>query len=166
MRGSGSACAATSAARFHSALQQAQAAMGRAPRLWALLLVLLAPRGRAWDSGDLELFDLAEEVPRNFYDFLGVQQVSAARPGPRAARGEPRVPPPPRARRHLRAHATARPRRSPRLALPSQPPFSSPASLPHTPRSTRPRRCSSRHLASSAAAALEAAGGCFAPALC
>ncbi|KYO46784.1 dnaJ-like protein subfamily C member 1 isoform A [Alligator mississippiensis] len=48
--------------------------MGRAPRLWALLLVLLAPRGRAWDSGDLELFDLAEEVPRNFYDFLGVQQ--------------------------------------------------------------------------------------------
>ncbi|XP_035401114.1 dnaJ homolog subfamily C member 1 [Cygnus atratus] len=38
------------------------------------LLALLLPRGRAWDSGDLELFDLVEEVPRNFYDFLGVQQ--------------------------------------------------------------------------------------------
>ncbi|KAM9387163.1 dnaJ homolog subfamily C member 1 [Phaethornis superciliosus] len=38
------------------------------------LLALLAPRTRAWDSGDLELFDLVEEVPRNFYDFLGVQQ--------------------------------------------------------------------------------------------
>ncbi|OXB60090.1 hypothetical protein ASZ78_004100 [Callipepla squamata] len=44
------------------------------PLLLALLLLLLLPRGRAWDSGDLELFDLVEEVPRNFYDFLGVQQ--------------------------------------------------------------------------------------------
>ncbi|XP_017672551.1 PREDICTED: dnaJ homolog subfamily C member 1 [Lepidothrix coronata] len=46
------------------------------PRLLPLLalLALLAPRARAWDSGDLELFDLVEEVPRNFYDFLGVQQ--------------------------------------------------------------------------------------------
>uniref|UniRef100_A0A8C3TML6 DnaJ homolog subfamily C member 1 n=1 Tax=Catharus ustulatus TaxID=91951 RepID=A0A8C3TML6_CATUS len=48
----------------------------RRPRLLPLLalLALLAPRARAWDSGDLELFDLVEEVPRNFYDFLGVQQ--------------------------------------------------------------------------------------------
>lgn len=46
------------------------------------LLALVAPRARAWDSGDLELFDLVEEVPRNFYDFLGVQQVSE---GPGAA---------------------------------------------------------------------------------
>ncbi|XP_033924109.1 dnaJ homolog subfamily C member 1 isoform X2 [Melopsittacus undulatus] len=49
-----------------------------APRLRLLpllaLLGLAAPRARAWDSGDLELFDLVEEVPRNFYDFLGVQQ--------------------------------------------------------------------------------------------
>lgn len=51
--------------------------MGSPPLLLALLALLL-PRGRAWDSGDLELFDLVEEVPRNFYDFLGVQQVSAA----------------------------------------------------------------------------------------
>ncbi|KAM9288000.1 LOW QUALITY PROTEIN: dnaJ homolog subfamily C member 1 [Cariama cristata] len=55
--------------------------MGRlrpAPRLRLLpllaLLALVLPRARAWDSGDLELFDLVEEVPRNFYDFLGVQQ--------------------------------------------------------------------------------------------
>ncbi|XP_040519397.1 dnaJ homolog subfamily C member 1 [Gallus gallus] len=47
--------------------------MGSPPLLLALLALLL-PRGRAWDSGDLELFDLVEEVPRNFYDFLGVQQ--------------------------------------------------------------------------------------------
>lgn len=66
--------------------------MGRprpAPRLRLLpflaLLALLAPRARAWDSGDLELFDLVEEVPRNFYDFLGVQQVSEG-PGPPPAR--------------------------------------------------------------------------------
>ncbi|XP_067147881.1 dnaJ homolog subfamily C member 1 [Apteryx mantelli] len=38
------------------------------------LLALLAPCARAWDSGDLELFDLVEEVPQSFYDFLGVQQ--------------------------------------------------------------------------------------------
>ncbi|KAM4686045.1 dnaJ homolog subfamily C member 1 isoform 2-T2 [Amazona ochrocephala] len=48
------------------------------PRLRLLpllaLLGLAALRARAWDSGDLELFDLVEEVPRNFYDFLGVQQ--------------------------------------------------------------------------------------------
>ncbi|KQK96048.1 hypothetical protein AAES_34604 [Amazona aestiva] len=52
------------------------------PRLRLLpllaLLGLAALRARAWDSGDLELFDLVEEVPRNFYDFLGVQQISLA----------------------------------------------------------------------------------------
>ncbi|KAJ7408623.1 DnaJ heat shock protein family (Hsp40) member C1 [Willisornis vidua] len=53
------------------------------PRLLPLLalLALLAPRARAWDSGDLELFDLVEEVPRNFYDFLGVQQLVMYRSG-------------------------------------------------------------------------------------
>lgn len=47
--------------------------------LWLLLLFLLAAVGpvRAWESGDLELFDLVEEVQLNFYEFLGVQQVSA-----------------------------------------------------------------------------------------
>ncbi|XP_006141688.1 dnaJ homolog subfamily C member 1, partial [Tupaia chinensis] len=29
---------------------------------------------RGWESGDLELFDLVEEVQLNFYQFLGVQQ--------------------------------------------------------------------------------------------
>ncbi|XP_053876639.1 dnaJ homolog subfamily C member 1 [Malaclemys terrapin pileata] len=53
--------------------------MGRpcpAPRLRALLLLLalLPPLARAWDSGDLELFDLVEEVPQNFYGFLGLPQ--------------------------------------------------------------------------------------------
>lgn len=44
--------------------------------LWPLLLFLLATVRpvRAWESGDLELFDLVEEVQLNFYEFLGVQQ--------------------------------------------------------------------------------------------
>ncbi|XP_059119622.1 dnaJ homolog subfamily C member 1 isoform X1 [Peromyscus eremicus] len=45
--------------------------------LWPpLLLLLLAAVGpvRAWESADLELFDLVEEVQLNFYEFLGVQQ--------------------------------------------------------------------------------------------
>ncbi|XP_040104521.1 dnaJ homolog subfamily C member 1 [Oryx dammah] len=46
------------------------------PPLLLLLLVLLAAAGPAhgWESGDLELFDLVEEVQLNFYQFLGVQQ--------------------------------------------------------------------------------------------
>lgn len=51
--------------------------------LLLLLLLLLAAVGPAhgWESGDLELFDLVEEVQLNFYQFLGVQQVSGvARP--------------------------------------------------------------------------------------
>uniref|UniRef100_A0A8D2IPQ8 DnaJ homolog subfamily C member 1 n=1 Tax=Varanus komodoensis TaxID=61221 RepID=A0A8D2IPQ8_VARKO len=39
-----------------------------------LSLLLLMPSGLAWDSGDLELFDLVEEVSQNFYVFLGVEQ--------------------------------------------------------------------------------------------
>ncbi|XP_011846722.1 PREDICTED: dnaJ homolog subfamily C member 1 [Mandrillus leucophaeus] len=49
----------------------------RTPLLWPLVLLLLlaavAP-ARGWESGDLELFDLVEEVQLNFYQFLGVQQ--------------------------------------------------------------------------------------------
>ncbi|XP_062983786.1 dnaJ homolog subfamily C member 1 [Elgaria multicarinata webbii] len=44
----------------------------RWPPLLALLLLL--PSGLTWDSGDLELFDLVEEVQQNFYVFLGVEQ--------------------------------------------------------------------------------------------
>ncbi|XP_020657477.3 dnaJ homolog subfamily C member 1 [Pogona vitticeps] len=44
--------------------------------VWSSLLVLLlfAPPALGWESGDLELFDLVEEVPQNFYVFLGVEQ--------------------------------------------------------------------------------------------
>ncbi|XP_049737835.1 dnaJ homolog subfamily C member 1 isoform X2 [Elephas maximus indicus] len=45
------------------------------PPLLLLLLLLAAGRpARGWESGDLELFDLVEEVQLNFYQFLGVQQ--------------------------------------------------------------------------------------------
>ncbi|GAB5573335.1 dnaJ homolog subfamily C member 1 isoform X1 [Prionailurus iriomotensis] len=46
------------------------------PPLLLLLLLLLAAVGPAhgWESGDLELFDLVEEVQLNFYQFLGVEQ--------------------------------------------------------------------------------------------
>ncbi|XP_053428083.1 dnaJ homolog subfamily C member 1 [Nycticebus coucang] len=46
------------------------------PSLWLLVLLLLAAAGpaRGWESADLELFDLVEEVQLNFYQFLGVQQ--------------------------------------------------------------------------------------------
>ncbi|KAL6060516.1 hypothetical protein STEG23_000556 [Scotinomys teguina] len=49
--------------------------------LWPLLLFLLAAVGpvRAWESADLELFDLVEEVQLNFYEFLGVQQHQKAK---------------------------------------------------------------------------------------
>ncbi|XP_007526402.1 dnaJ homolog subfamily C member 1 isoform X2 [Erinaceus europaeus] len=49
---------------------------GLSPPPGLLLLLLAAAVGpaRGWESGDLELFDLVEEVQLNFYQFLGVQQ--------------------------------------------------------------------------------------------
>ncbi|KAM6216586.1 dnaJ homolog subfamily C member 1 [Rhynchocyon petersi] len=46
------------------------------PQSWLLSLLLLSAVRPAcgWESGDLELFDLVEEVQLNFYQFLGVQQ--------------------------------------------------------------------------------------------
>ncbi|XP_040290366.1 dnaJ homolog subfamily C member 1 [Bufo bufo] len=48
---------------------------------WPLLLLLccwpLLPAS-AWDHGDLELFDLVEEIQQNFYQFLGVEQDATA----------------------------------------------------------------------------------------
>ncbi|CAI9153912.1 unnamed protein product [Rangifer tarandus platyrhynchus] len=44
------------------------------PPLLLLLLLAAAGPARGWESGDLELFDLVEEVQLNFYQFLGVQQ--------------------------------------------------------------------------------------------
>ncbi|KAM3929646.1 dnaJ homolog subfamily C member 1 [Leptodactylus fuscus] len=52
------------------------------PGARCLLLLLcccchLSPTS-AWDSGDLELFDLVEEIQQNFYQFLGVEQDAPA----------------------------------------------------------------------------------------
>ncbi|XP_043824847.1 dnaJ homolog subfamily C member 1 [Dromiciops gliroides] len=44
------------------------------PPLLLLLLLLQSVPARGWESADLELFDLVEEVQLNFYHFLGVQQ--------------------------------------------------------------------------------------------
>ncbi|KAG8515921.1 DnaJ subfamily C member 1 [Galemys pyrenaicus] len=46
------------------------------PLLLLLLLLASAAPACGWESGDLELFDLVEEVQLNFYQFLGVQQVA------------------------------------------------------------------------------------------
>lgn len=58
------------------------------PLLWLLLLLAAAGPARGWESGDLELFDLVEEVQLNFYQFLGVQQVSGAAARATAAPGQ------------------------------------------------------------------------------
>ncbi|XP_043920506.1 dnaJ homolog subfamily C member 1 isoform X2 [Protopterus annectens] len=45
----------------------------------SFLLLLRQPvPALAWDSMDLELFDLVEEVQRNFYEFLGIQEDASA----------------------------------------------------------------------------------------
>ncbi|XP_071477537.1 dnaJ homolog subfamily C member 1-like [Diadema antillarum] len=43
--------------------------------VWTIFIIafLLRP-AQAWDSADLELFDLVEEVQQNFYDVLGLDQ--------------------------------------------------------------------------------------------
>nr|XP_028605604.1 dnaJ homolog subfamily C member 1 isoform X1 [Podarcis muralis] len=53
--------------------ERPSAGLRRRPLL-LLALLLLAQPASAWESGDLELFDLVEEVPQNFYVFLGVEQ--------------------------------------------------------------------------------------------
>lgn len=64
------------------------------PPLLLLLLLAAAGPARGWESGDLELFDLVEEVQLNFYQFLGVQQVSpAAGPPEGGAAGRKRAAP-------------------------------------------------------------------------
>lgn len=48
-------------------------------RLGLLCLLLISllqfQRTYAWDNTDFELFDLVEEVPQNFYELLGLDQV-------------------------------------------------------------------------------------------
>lgn len=44
--------------------------------VYVLTWTILSHTAFSWDTDDLELFDLVEEVNRNFYDVLGVPSVS------------------------------------------------------------------------------------------
>lgn len=44
--------------------------------VYVLTWTILFQTAFSWDTDDLELFDLVEEVNRNFYDVLGVPSVS------------------------------------------------------------------------------------------
>lgn len=48
--------------------------MARLLTLLALVLVVWALPGHCWDSEEMELFDLVEEVGENFYEVLGISQ--------------------------------------------------------------------------------------------
>lgn len=50
------------------------AVLSRFVLLAAGLVFVLPGLGAAWDA-DLELFDLVEEIPQTFYEFLSVNQV-------------------------------------------------------------------------------------------
>lgn len=49
--------------------------MTRVAVLALMLLSVLAP-ATAWDNDDLEIFDLVELINKNFYEELGLKQVS------------------------------------------------------------------------------------------
>lgn len=42
----------------------------------ALILISTVSVGNCWESFELDLFDLIEEVGQNFYDVFGISQVS------------------------------------------------------------------------------------------
>ncbi|CAH8464458.1 unnamed protein product [Schistosoma bovis] len=44
--------------------------------IYIFFLALLCGKVSAWDSGELQMFDLVEEVKENFYDFLGVSHTA------------------------------------------------------------------------------------------
>ncbi|CAH8459955.1 unnamed protein product [Schistosoma margrebowiei] len=44
--------------------------------IYIFFLALLCGKMSAWDSGELQMFDLVEEVKENFYDFLGVSHTA------------------------------------------------------------------------------------------
>ena len=44
-----------------------------------ILICTLCMSVRAWDTDELEIFDLVEEINKNFYDFMGITQVSISR---------------------------------------------------------------------------------------
>ncbi|XP_016998271.2 uncharacterized protein F54F2.9 [Drosophila takahashii] len=62
--------------------------MTRLDSLCMLLLLLLGALGgaRAWHSEELEIFDLVEEVNRNFYEFMGINQTATGAEVKRAFR--------------------------------------------------------------------------------
>lgn len=41
----------------------------------SVILIGLACSAAAWDTEELEIFDLVEEINQNFYELLGVAQV-------------------------------------------------------------------------------------------
>lgn len=43
--------------------------------LWVVLAMVVLPSAHCWDSEELEMFDLVEEVNQNFYEVMGVGQV-------------------------------------------------------------------------------------------
>ena len=43
-----------------------------------IVLLFLTANVVSWESEDLELFDIVEEVNKNFYDVMGVSQVKVA----------------------------------------------------------------------------------------
>ena len=40
------------------------------------VLLFLSPAALAWDSDEMDLFDLVEEVNKNFYEVMGLDQAS------------------------------------------------------------------------------------------
>lgn len=44
-------------------------------RVGAFVFISLILGAAAWDDGDLEVFDVVEEVNQNFYELLGITQV-------------------------------------------------------------------------------------------
>lgn len=43
--------------------------------VWLIISSFLVRTTEAWDSDELELFDLVEEINTNFYQLLGITQV-------------------------------------------------------------------------------------------
>lgn len=44
--------------------------------LWGVIFLVTFTRCFCWDNDEFEIFDLVEEINANFYDVLGVAQVT------------------------------------------------------------------------------------------
>jgi DnaJ family protein C protein 1 len=49
--------------------------MGTYLYIWLILSSFIIKNAQAWDGDELELFDLVEEINRNFYELLGISKV-------------------------------------------------------------------------------------------